>query len=219
MILAPALTARSSVLREELPRLRQRGFQRVRIAGVVKNLDDFDVLPAGVGAAELVVELVIDRLVAVADQRSRLADSLELAFREGKDRVLILAQKSADAPWRELSLSQSLACEVCGDVFEKLTPRHFSFNHSEGACGSCGGLGRKLPPALFELVFIDGPVTLPPLLLEANEAAAAAAPPPGRHLAWFTYNSAPEDAARTREDTLSPDAREYLRWPEARAAK
>lgn len=144
MILAPALTARPSVLREELPRLRQRGFQRVRIAGVVKNLDDINVLPAGLGTAELVVELVIDRLVAVVDQRSRLADSLELAFREGKDRALILAQKSADAPWRELSLSQSLACEVCGDVFEKLTPRHFSFNHSEGACGSCGGLGRKL---------------------------------------------------------------------------
>ena len=80
------------------------------------------------------------------------------------------------------------------------------------------GLGRKLPPALFELVFLDGPVDLPPLLLEAEEAAAAAAAPPGRHLAWFTYNSTPEDAARTREDTLSPDAREYLRWPEARAA-
>jgi len=144
MILAPTLKAKPSVLRDELPRLRQRGFQRVRLDGEIKNLDDAKLLPAGVGTAELQVDLVIDRLVAVADQRSRLADSLELAFREGKDRALVLAQKSADAPWREISLSQSLACEVCGDVFEKLTPRHFSFNHSEGACGTCGGLGRKL---------------------------------------------------------------------------
>ncbi len=144
MILAPALKARPSVLRDELPRLRQRGFQRVRLAGEIKNLDDPRLLPNGTGSTELQVDLVIDRLVAVADQRSRLADSLELAFREGKDRAFILAQKSSDAPWRELSLSQSLACEVCGDVFEKLTPRHFSFNHSEGACGTCGGLGRKL---------------------------------------------------------------------------
>jgi excinuclease ABC subunit A len=67
-----------------------------------------------------------------------------LAFREGKDRVIVLAQKTAEAPWREVALSQSLACEICGDVFEKLTPRHFSFNHSDGACGTCGGLGRKL---------------------------------------------------------------------------
>ncbi|MCI3953842.1 MAG: excinuclease subunit, partial [Burkholderiales bacterium] len=144
MILAPALNAKPSVLRDELPRLRQRGFQRVRLDGEIKNLDDARILPAGAGSAEIQVDLVVDRLVAVADQRSRLADSLELAFREGKDRALILAQKSADAPWRELSLSQSLACEVCGDIFEKLTPRHFSFNHSEGACGTCGGLGRKL---------------------------------------------------------------------------
>ncbi len=144
MILASALKAKPSVLRDELPRLRQRGFQRVRLDGEIKNLDDAKLLPTGAGSAEIQVDLVIDRLVAVADQRSRLADSLELAFREGKDRALILAQKSTDAPWRELSLSQSLACEVCGDVFEKLTPRHFSFNHSEGACGTCGGLGRKL---------------------------------------------------------------------------
>ncbi|MFA6961613.1 MAG: excinuclease ABC subunit UvrA [Opitutaceae bacterium] len=144
MILAPALNAKASVLRDELPRLRQRGFQRVRLDGEIKNLDDAKILPSGAGSAEIQVDLVIDRLVAVADQRSRLADSLELAFREGKDRAFILAQKSSDAPWREIGLSQSLACEICGDVFEKLTPRHFSFNHSEGACGTCGGLGRKL---------------------------------------------------------------------------
>lgn len=146
MLLAPALTARPSVLRDELPRLRQRGFQRVRLDGEIKNLDDPHLVPSGQGAREIVVEVVVDRLVAVAEQRSRLADSLELAFREGKDRVLVLAQKAgapADA-WRELTLSQSLACEVCGDVFEKLTPRHFSFNHREGACPDCEGLGRKL---------------------------------------------------------------------------
>ncbi len=146
MLLAPALTARPSVLRDELPRLRQRGFQRVRLDGEIKNLDDPHLVPNGQGAREIVVEVVVDRLVAVAEQRSRLADSLELAFREGKDRVLVLAQKAgapADA-WRELTLSQSLACEVCGDVFEKLTPRHFSFNHREGACPDCEGLGRKL---------------------------------------------------------------------------
>ncbi len=142
MILAPSLRAKPSVLREELPRLRQRGFQRVRLDGVVKNLDEPNLVPTG--TREIAVDLVVDRLVAVTEQRSRLADSLELAFREGKDRAIILAQKSADAPWREQLLSQHLACETCGDVFEKLTPRHFSFNHSEGACTACGGLGRRL---------------------------------------------------------------------------
>lgn len=141
-ILAPALVAKPSVLRDELPRLRQRGFQRIRIGGAIRNLDEPNLVP--MGTQEMTVELVIDRLVATPDQRSRLADSLELAFREGQDRALILAQKSGDAPLREIPLSQSLACECCGDIFPRLTPRHFSANHADGACGTCGGLGRKL---------------------------------------------------------------------------
>jgi excinuclease ABC subunit A len=142
VILAPWMTAKPSVLRDELPRLRQRGFQRVRIAGEVKSLDEPKLVPNG--AEEIAVELVVDRVVIAADQRSRLADSLELAFREGQNRAVVLVQKKADAPWREIPLSQNLSCMICGDVFDPLTPRHFSFNHSEGACAECGGLGRKL---------------------------------------------------------------------------
>jgi excinuclease ABC subunit A len=144
MLLAAVLRAKPSVLRDELPRLRQRGFQRVRLDGEIKNLDDPKLIPPAAGTREMSVEVVVDRLVATADQRSRLADSLELAFREGKERAVVLAQKTPEAPWRELNLSESLACEVCGDVFDKLTPRHFSFSHREGACPTCDGIGRKL---------------------------------------------------------------------------
>jgi excinuclease ABC subunit A len=142
MLLAHALRAKPSLLREELPRLRQRGFQRVRLDGELHTLDEANLIPTG--TKEIEVDLVIDRLVATADQRSRLADSLELAFREGRDRAIVLAQTGPDAPWREVRLSQSRSCEICGDPFDRLTPRHFSFNHSEGACGTCGGLGRQM---------------------------------------------------------------------------
>ncbi len=142
IILAPWMRAKPAVLRDELPRLRQRGFQRVRIAGEIKSLDETKLVPTGAG--EITVELVVDRVVINADQRSRLADSLELAFREGQNRAIVLVQKDAAAPWREIPLSQDLSCAICGDVFEPLTPRHFSFNHSAGACPECGGLGRKL---------------------------------------------------------------------------
>ncbi|MBE7540080.1 MAG: excinuclease ABC subunit UvrA [Opitutaceae bacterium] len=141
-ILAPALVAKPSVLRDELPRLRQRGFQRIRIGGEIRSLDEPNLVPTG--TQEMAVDIVIDRLVASAEQRSRLADSLELAFREGSDRALLLVQRTAGDPVRDLPLSQSLACERCGDVFPRLTPRHFSANHADGACGTCGGLGRKL---------------------------------------------------------------------------
>jgi excinuclease ABC subunit A len=142
IVLAPWMRAKPAVLRDELAGLRQRGFQRVRIAGEIKSLDESKLVPSG--TEEIAVDLVVDRLVITAEHRSRLADSLELAFREGHNRALVLVQKSADAPWREIPLSQDLSCAICGDVFEPLTPRHFSFNHGTGACPECGGLGRKL---------------------------------------------------------------------------
>jgi excinuclease ABC subunit A len=142
IILAPWMKAKPSVLRDELPRLRQRGFQRVRLAGEIRSLEDPKLVPNG--AEEIAVELVVDRVQVTAEQRSRLADSLELAFREGRNRASVLAQKTPDAPWREIHLSQSLSCVTCGDVFEPLTPRYFSFNHAEGACETCGGLGRQM---------------------------------------------------------------------------
>ena len=152
MLLAPVLRAKPSVLRDELPRLRQRGFQRIRLDGRVRELDEPNLVPTG--TAEIAVDVVVDRLVAGPEHRSRIADSLELAFREGGDRAFVLSQKSAADPWREMALSQHLACDICGDVFEKLTPRHFSFNHPEGACPGCGGLGRKLRPVA-ELIIPD----------------------------------------------------------------
>jgi excinuclease ABC subunit A len=142
VLLAPFMKAKPAVLRDELPRLRQRGFQRVRIDGEIKSLEEPRLVPNGSG--ELTVELVVDRLVLSADQRTRVADSLELAFREGHNRASVLVQKTAESPWREIGLSQDLACVICGDTFETLTPRHFSFNHTEGACPACGGLGKQM---------------------------------------------------------------------------
>ena len=143
MILAPWMITKPSILREELPRLQQRGFQRVRINGAVRRLDEPDLIDSK--ASEIVVEIVVDRIVLKADQRSRLADSLDLAFSEGGDRAIVLIEdKAAKDGWRELPLSNRLACVTCGDVYDSISPRHFSWNHAEGACAECGGLGETL---------------------------------------------------------------------------
>ncbi|MFQ3271228.1 MAG: excinuclease ABC subunit A [Lentimonas sp.] len=143
MILAPWMITKPAILREELPRLQQRGFQRVRINGEVRRLDESDLIDSK--AAEIVVEIVVDRIVLNADQRSRLADSLDLAFSEGGDRAIVLIEdNAADGGWRELPLSNRLACVTCGDVYDPISPRHFSWNHAEGACSECGGLGETL---------------------------------------------------------------------------
>ncbi|HTB62899.1 MAG TPA: excinuclease ABC subunit UvrA [Opitutales bacterium] len=142
VLLASGETAKPAFWREEIPRLRQRGFTRARINGELRELHESDLLENR--AREITLELVVDRLVVDSAQRSRLADSLELAFREGHDRAIALAQSPAGGAWREIPLSQRLACAICGTVYEPLTPRHFSYNHPEGACAECGGLGRTL---------------------------------------------------------------------------
>ncbi len=140
MILAPWMTAKPAILREELPRLQQRGFQRVRLNGEIRRLDEPNLIDSK--ASTISVEIVVDRVVLKANQRSRLADSLDLAFSEGEDRAIILIEE--DKSWRELALSNRLACVNCGDVYEPISPRHFSWNHAEGACPECGGLGETL---------------------------------------------------------------------------
>jgi excinuclease ABC subunit A len=146
MLLAPFMRAKPSVLRDELPRLRQRGFQRVRLNGEIRNLDDTNLVPvgdqgsgggAGGGPAG----------GHGRPAQSRLADSLELAFREGKDRALVLAQKSAEAPWHELpsaSISRakfaatSLKSSRRG-IFPSTIPRARArpAAGSAGRCASC----------------------------------------------------------------------------------
>ncbi len=142
MILAPYMTGKPSVLREEIPRLRQRGFQRLRVNGEIKLIDVPSLLPSGNAPTQL--DIVIDRVVVAPDQRSRIADSLELAFREGGDRALILTQTDRDGPFSEFSLSQNLSCAQCGIVYDPISPRTFSYNHLDGACPDCGGVGRTM---------------------------------------------------------------------------
>lgn len=142
MILAPYLDERPSIIREEIPKLRQRGFTKVRVNGAINSIDDLDLVPNG--TSKLTLDLVIDRIVIRKDQRSRIADSLELAFREGQDRVILLFQVNKEAGWREVPLSQNLACEICGEVYEPLRARLFSPNHRDGACETCGGLGKTM---------------------------------------------------------------------------
>lgn len=140
VLLAPVVTAKASVIREELPRLRQKGFQRVRLAGEIQQIDDLDKFPPTKG--ELCLEVVVDRIVIREDQRARIADSLELALSEGNDRAIAMVQLDKGAEWSEIGLSRALSGEKSGVVYDPLTPRHFSWNHAEGACPTCGGVGR-----------------------------------------------------------------------------
>ncbi|MEY3958963.1 MAG: hypothetical protein RJA37_1566, partial [Verrucomicrobiota bacterium] len=140
MIAAPVAKDRPSVLLEAAADLGRRGFSRVRVDGTVATLEEAVGLLSGRDSKQL--DVVVDRVVAGPDQRGRLADSLELAFREGRQRALVLAER--EGRWEEHPLSLHLACEHCGETYEPIGPRALSHNHPDGACPDCGGLGRQL---------------------------------------------------------------------------
>lgn len=145
---APYTQIKRKLLDDELENLRRRGFQRIRIDGEIFDLDDE--LPKFEKKGVLALDLIVDRLVVSADARSRLADSLELAFREGKNRAFALLP----AEEKEIPLRLDFSCTICGKTYEALSPKNFSESHPDGACPACGGLG-ETPQFLPELIVPD----------------------------------------------------------------
>jgi excinuclease ABC subunit A len=115
--------------------LMQRGFTRLYAAGEIIELrspDDY----TRPDFAEVYV--LVDRLVARADVRERLVDSLEICFREGHGTGLV---QTAEAESRRLRFSERFECKYDGTIYAQPEPRLFSFNNPYGACPACQGFG------------------------------------------------------------------------------
>ncbi len=120
--------------------LIRRGFVRLRLAGDIVDLTP-DAVPAIAsrlkGAAAM--EVVLDRLVLRPDERARLVDTVETAFREGGGRCAV---EIIGAGHRRFA--HAYGCQSCGRTFETPKPALFSFNHPLGACPACKGFGNIL---------------------------------------------------------------------------
>ncbi len=154
---------------DELAQLQTEGFTRLIAAGRTLDVRDFD-KPAADADAD--VWAVVDRLAAGKATDSRILDSLELAFREGDERCILLEEyrdKSAagDAEaatidgnrWLVHRHSGHLVCEPCGREFVRPEPRLFSFNAPLGACPECQGFG-AVPAISLERLVPDSSKTL-----------------------------------------------------------
>ncbi|HEV8474693.1 MAG TPA: excinuclease ABC subunit UvrA [Methylomirabilota bacterium] len=115
--------------------LTRRGFARVRLDGTVVDLTAPP--PATLGVPE--IDVVLDRVVLDAVQRTRLVDSLETALREGGGRVAVDVVGGARRVFTE-----EFQCGGCGAPLERPQPLLFSFNHPLGACPECKGFGNVL---------------------------------------------------------------------------
>ncbi len=123
---------RSEVLKD----LMKRGFIRLKVGDEV--LEVADVLGREASLPEE-VRVVVDRLVVKREERARLADSVETAFREGGGEVIV---EIVDG--ETLHFRRGFTCNRCGRAFKRPTPLLFSFNHPVSACPECKGFGNVL---------------------------------------------------------------------------
>ena len=122
--------------------LLTRGFTRVRLGDETVDLHDVKIPPFH---RQPSVFVVIDRLVIRDDNRSRLCEAVETAFREGDGRCVVEIMSHGPQTYHS-----GFRCQRCGRAFEPLRPVLFSFNHPLGACPECKGFGNVLryDPAL-----------------------------------------------------------------------
>ncbi len=145
LLLAPVIRDRKGEHQGVFEEIRRQGFVRVRVDGMIREIDETFELAK---TKKHTIEVVVDRLVIRHEasvsleehpDRIRLIDSLETCLRIARGSALAQIVDGESIVFSEL-----FACPVCGTSVGEIEPRNFSFNSPHGACPDCTGLGTKL---------------------------------------------------------------------------
>ena len=139
MLLAPLVRGKRGEHADVLAQVRKAGLVRVRVDGVIHDLDQ---TPSLDGYKPHTIEAVVDRLIIREGMQSRLAESLNLAIKHGSGVVIATVERDKGM-WEDRIYSTLYACPACGVALAEIEPRTFSFNSPYGACPKCEGLGTE----------------------------------------------------------------------------
>ena len=133
-ILAPLVKNRKGHYKDLFENLRKKGYIHVRVDGELREITFGMKLDRYVNHS---VELVVDRLKVSNKDSKRLADTADLAFKQGNGQLMILDAESNEVGY----YSRSLMDPATGLSYLEPAPHNFSFNSPLGACPHCKGLG------------------------------------------------------------------------------
>jgi excinuclease ABC subunit A len=155
IVLAPIHVDEYRSMNQILNLFEQQGYARIQINGEIVRISEIKLNPASN------FNLVIDRVILKKneDALSRLADSLEIAFFEGKGQIQLFFPNNG----KTFHFSNQFARD--GIHFIEPTSYLFSFNNPLGACPDCQGYG--------ELIGIDHDLVIPNTGLSIFEGAIA----------------------------------------------
>jgi excinuclease ABC subunit A len=167
LLLSPIHLEEGRPLEDKLKVLLQQGFARILVKNEMVRLDEVDAEKLNVKD----VLLIIDRIVVKKEEEffNRLADSVQVAFYEGKGECFLQELNS------EKRFSFSSNFDLDGMTFLEPNIHLFSFNNPYGACPKCEGYGN--------IIGIDEELVFPNTALSVYENGIY--PWRGESMSWF----------------------------------
>ncbi len=164
-ILAPVFVPDDRTCYNHLDILSKQGFTRIEVNGNFIRLDEFLAsYQLNTDIKDCNINLVIDRVSVNyndADNNSRIADSVQTAFFEGRGECMVKI-------FTNNTVSTSVFSnrfEADGITFEEPSEHMFTFNNPVGACPKCEGFG--------SVIGIDEDLVIPNKNLSVFEDAIA----------------------------------------------
>lgn len=155
-VLAPVVKDRKGEFSSLFDNLKAKGFIKIRVDGVIKDLhDSFTLIKTNKHSIEVVVDKVsvskkdVGNKLFLDNLRSRLFDSFSQALNLA-DGYAILTEISDSGftipefpkKFEDHLFSEKFSCPKDNLSLPEIEPRSFSFNSPHGACPDCTGLGK-----------------------------------------------------------------------------
>lgn len=140
-ILAPAVVARKGIYKELAAWAVSKGFTSLRVDGDYLPADNWPVLDR---YKEHNIEILIGSCQVNAGHEKALTELVDRALAVGNGLLMVTATRQGKKTRKDSLFSTRRACPSCGDSFDDLDPRLFSFNSRHGWCKSCFGTGEVI---------------------------------------------------------------------------
>ncbi|MEI6122652.1 MAG: excinuclease ABC subunit UvrA [Bacteroidota bacterium] len=163
LIACPMVVSQGRSAEEQFQITQQQGFRRITVHGELVKIEDFQ-FPKKKSSSEIKIDIVIDRILigdAIAENRDRIADSVQTAFYEGKGKCSIASEIYGVKTEKVFSDRY----EMDNMEFEEPSVNLFTFNNPYGACKTCEGFG--------SVIGIDEDLVIPNKNLSVYEEAIA----------------------------------------------
>jgi len=141
-LLAPLVVARKGIYNELAKWAVSKGYQQLRVDGEYVSTDPW---PKLARYKEHDIELPLGKLKVGINNERELYLLLKQALDMGNGIVIVEPLKKVPGKQKgEALFSTERACPCCGQGFDELDPRLFSYNSKHGWCESCYGTGEVI---------------------------------------------------------------------------